>query len=51
MNETLGQAGRYAPYVLAAYGISATVLAGLVLQTLVSAWRWRRRAGRDGDRR
>lgn len=40
------QAGRYAAYVDAAYGISAVVLAGLVLASVLSAGRWRGRAER-----
>ncbi len=38
--------GRYGGFVWPAYGISALVLLGLVVDTLVRAARWRRRAER-----
>ena len=42
--------GRYAIYILPAYGISAVVLVALVIETLLRARRWRRAAeeGRKG---
>jgi heme exporter protein D len=36
--------GRHAAYVWAAYGITAPVLAGLVIQSLLQARYWRRKA-------
>ena len=43
--------GRYAAYVWAAYGISAAVLLGATLDTLLRARRWRRAAEREAERR
>jgi heme exporter protein CcmD len=40
--------GKYAAYIVPAYGISAVVLLGLVLQTLLAARSARRRA--EGDK-
>lgn len=39
--------GRYAIYILPAYGISAVVLAALVIEALLRARRWRKAAGDD----
>jgi heme exporter protein D len=41
-------AGKYGPYVWPAYAITALVIAGLVLDTLIRARRWRR-AAESGD--
>ena len=38
--------GRYAAFVWPAYGLSALVLAGLTLDSLLRARRWRRAAER-----
>ena len=38
--------GKYAAFIWAAYGLSAIVLGVLVLQTWLSARRWRREAER-----
>jgi heme exporter protein CcmD len=39
--------GRYAVYILPAYGISAVVLAALVIEALLRARRWRKAAGEE----
>jgi heme exporter protein CcmD len=36
--------GRHAAFVWAAYGVTAPVLAGLVIQSLLQARYWRRKA-------
>ena len=38
--------GTHAPYIWAAYGLSGSVLLGLVADTLLRARRWRREAER-----
>ena len=42
-------AGRYAVFLWPAYGLSALVLAGLVIDSLARARRWRRAA--EGERK
>jgi heme exporter protein D len=37
---------RYGPYIWPAFGLTALVLGGLIVQTLASAGRWRRQAER-----
>jgi heme exporter protein D len=37
-------AGRYALFLWPAYGVSAAALAGLVVESVLRARRWRRRA-------
>jgi len=44
-------AGKYAPYVWTAYGLTAAVFALMVADTLARARRWRRKAQqREADR-
>ena len=45
MHFTL-EVGRYGPYIWPAYGVTAVVLGGLIIQTLVSARRWKAEAER-----
>lgn len=40
------EVGRYAAYIWPAYGLTALVLAGLVIQSLLAARRWRKTAER-----
>ena len=40
--------GRYAAFVWPAYALTATVLTGMVLESLARARRWRRAAEREG---
>lgn len=49
---TLSDLGPYAAYVWPAWGISALVLGGLVVRTLMAARRWQKSlAELDGDAR
>ena len=42
--------GRYAVFIWPAYGVSALVLAGLVVDSLLRSARWRRKADdREGE--
>jgi heme exporter protein CcmD len=41
--------GAYAPYILASYGLSAGVIAWMVVDSLLRARRWRNKA--EGERR
>lgn len=40
-------AGKYAAFVWPAYGLTALVLIGLIADTLLRSYRWRREARRD----
>lgn len=41
-------AGKYAAFVWPAYGLSAVVLVGAVLEAVLRARKWRRAAEREG---
>jgi heme exporter protein D len=42
----LSEGGRYAPYILAAFAVTAVVFAGLIADTLLRARHWRREVER-----
>jgi len=41
-------AGKYAPFVWGAYGLSAVVIIAMVIDSLLRARRWRRAAQKEG---
>ena len=44
------EVGRYGLFIWPAYGLSALVLLGLTLDSLIRATRWKRRAERSGPK-